>query len=100
MVFKNLQYIIRLQRGGCIRRPFWRIVVHKKFSGINRAPIAIIGTYNSYHGFSRFKNYSEINKRHQKLYRRFNIVFVNFSLLEYWLIKGAFCTDRVAKILF
>ena len=100
MLFKKFQYIIRLQRGGRIRRPFWRIVVQKKLYGINRAPIAVLGTFNSFHGFSRFKNYSEVNLKSKRIYRRFNIIFVNFSLLEYWLIKGAFCTERVAKILF
>lgn len=91
MVYRHLQYVIRLQRSGRIRRPFWRIVVQRKLYGINRAPICVLGTFNSFHGNSRFKDIS---------YKRFYLVFINFERLNYWLIKGARPTLRVEKIIF
>ncbi len=56
MVYKQFQYVIRLQRSGRIRRPFWRIVVQRKLYGVVRAPLAIIDIYNCFEGFSRFRN--------------------------------------------
>ena len=93
MVYKQFEYVIRLQRGGVIRRPFWRIVVQKKLYGISRAPISIIGYYNRFHGFSRFKRFNAN-------YFRFYLLVVNMDLLDYWLIKGARPTNKVEKILF
>lgn len=91
MVYKHLEYVIRLQRSGRIRRPFWRIVVQKKLYGIKRAPICILGTFNNFHGNSRFKN---------SKYKRFYLVFLNYELLNFWLIKGARPTNRVENIIF
>ena len=93
MVYKQFEYVIRLQRGGVIRRPFWRIVVQKKLYGISRAPISIIGYYNKFHGFSRFKRYDS-------KYLRFSLIVINMELLEFWLIKGARPSNKVEKILF
>lgn len=94
MSFKNLDYVIRLQRSGQIRRPYWRIVIQKKLYGISRAPLAIIGYYNCYYGVSRFRDDLQLKFKIGKIF------VINFELLEKWLIKGARPTARVEKLLF
>ena len=71
--------MIRLARFGAKKKPFYRIVVIEKERARNGRAVEIVGTYNP-----RTSPASIDLKRDR---------------IEYWVSKGAQCSDRVRKLL-
>jgi small subunit ribosomal protein S16 len=71
--------MIRLARFGARKQPYYRVVVIEKELARNGRPVEVVGTYNP----------------------RTNPATVDFKRerVEYWVSKGAQCSDRVKKLL-
>ena len=71
--------MIRLARIGARKQPYYRVVVIEKERARNGRPVELVGTYNP-----RTTPASVDLKRER---------------IEYWISKGAQCSDRVKKLL-
>ncbi len=71
--------MIRLARIGARKQPYYRVVVIEKERARNGRPVEVVGTYNP-----RTTPASVTLKRER---------------IDYWVSKGALCSDRVRKIL-
>jgi small subunit ribosomal protein S16 len=71
--------MIRLARIGARKQPYYRVVVIEKERARNGRPVEVVGTYNP-----RTKPASFDLKRER---------------IEYWMSKGAQCSERVGKLL-
>ena len=70
--------MIRLARIGARKQPYYRVVVIEKERARNGRPVEVVGTYNP-----RTTPASLELKRER---------------IEYWVSKGAKCSDRVQKL--
>lgn len=78
------QFVIRLQRCGRIKRPFFLIIVTRKYKSEAGAYIAKLGYYDP---FSTKKN-------------GFLCVVLYKNLLNYWISRGAIPNENIKKLLF
>jgi len=71
--------MIRLARFGARKQPYYRVVVIEKERARNGRPVEVVGTYNP----------------------RTNPATCDFKRerVQYWISKGAQCSDRVSKLL-
>ena len=71
--------MIRLARFGARKKPYYRVVVIEKENARNGRPVEVVGTYNPRTNPATFD--------------------LKRERIEYWVSKGAQCSDRVSKLL-
>jgi small subunit ribosomal protein S16 len=71
--------MIRLARFGARKQPYYRVVVIEKEHARNGRPVEVVGTYNPRTNPATFD--------------------LKRERIEYWVSKGAQCSDRVKKLL-
>jgi small subunit ribosomal protein S16 len=71
--------MIRLARVGARKQPYYRVVVIEKERARNGRPVEVVGTYNPRTSPATFD--------------------LKRERIQYWLSKGAKCSERVDKLL-
>jgi len=71
--------MIRLARVGARKQPYYRVVVIEKERARNGRPVEVVGTYNPRTSPATFD--------------------LKRERITYWVLKGAKCSERVAKLL-
>ena len=71
--------MIRLARVGARKQPYYRVVVIEKEHARNGRPVEIVGTYNP--------------RTHPATFD------LKRERIEYWVAKGAQCSERVKRLL-
>jgi small subunit ribosomal protein S16 len=71
--------MIRLARFGARKQPYYRVVVIEKERARNGRPVEVVGTYNPR------TNPASVDLKRERI--------------EYWVSKGAQCSDRMTKLL-
>jgi len=71
--------MIRLARIGARKQPYYRVVVIEKERARNGRPVEVVGTYNPR------TNPGSFDLKRERV--------------DYWISKGAKCSERVAKLL-
>jgi small subunit ribosomal protein S16 len=71
--------MIRLARIGARKQPYYRVVVIEKERARNGRPVEVVGTYNPR------TNPASFDLKRERI--------------EYWMSKGAQCSERVGKLL-
>ena len=71
--------MIRLARIGARKQPYYRVVVIEKERARNGRPVEVVGTYNPRTNPATFD--------------------LKRERIDYWVSKGAQCSDRVGKLL-
>jgi small subunit ribosomal protein S16 len=83
-MMKN-QLVIRLQRCGRIKRPFFLLIVTKKNKSESGAYIARVGYYDPF-----------LNKKKAN----FSGLVIYKDILNYWIARGAIPNNAVQKLLY
>ena len=71
--------MIRLARVGARKQPYYRVVVIEKERARNGRPVEVVGTYNPR------TNPASFDLKRERI--------------DYWVSKGAKCSERVGKLL-
>jgi len=71
--------MIRLARVGARKQPYYRVVVIEKERARNGRPVEVVGTYNPR------TNPASVDLKRDRI--------------DYWVSKGAQCSDRMTKLL-